>query len=84
MRCSIAHNYTVDFNLVQLLTANKFSVKEWKIYNGKYTHYTDIFPLETQIGKTNIFYIHSHHMVFTIQYTYRSQRHPKPESNDLD
>jgi hypothetical protein len=49
----------VDFNLVQLFTANRFSVKEQKRYNGKYTHYTEIFPLETQTGKTNIFYIHS-------------------------
>jgi hypothetical protein len=49
----------VDFNLVQYFTANRFSVKEQKRYNGKYTHYTDIFPLETQTGKTNIFYIHS-------------------------
>jgi hypothetical protein len=69
---------SVDFNLVQLFTANIFSVKEQKRYNGKYTHYTEIFPLETQTGKTNIFYIHSHHTLFTIQYTYRSQRHPKP------
>jgi hypothetical protein len=49
----------VDFNLVQYFTANIFSIKEQKRYNGKYTHYTDIFPLETQTGKTNIFYIHS-------------------------
>jgi hypothetical protein len=68
----------VDFNLVQYFTANRFSIKEQKRYNGKYTHYTDIFPLETQTGKTNIFYIHSHHTLFTIQYTYRSQWHPKP------
>jgi hypothetical protein len=50
---------SVDFNLVQYFTANIFSIKEQKRYNGKYTHYTDIFPLETQTGKTNIFYIHS-------------------------
>jgi hypothetical protein len=50
---------SVDFNLVQYFTANIFSIKEHKRYNGKYTHYTDIFPLETQTGKTNIFYIHS-------------------------
>jgi hypothetical protein len=50
---------TVDFNLVQYFTANIFSIKEQKRYNGKYTHYTEIFPLETQTGKTNIFYIHS-------------------------
>jgi hypothetical protein len=37
----------VDFNLVQLFTANRFSVKEQKRYNGKYTHYTEIFPVET-------------------------------------
>jgi hypothetical protein len=35
----------VDFNLVQLFTANRFSIKEHKRYNGKYTHYTKIFPL---------------------------------------
>jgi hypothetical protein len=38
---------SVDFNLAQLFTANIFSIKEHKIYNGKYTHYIDIFPLET-------------------------------------
>jgi hypothetical protein len=48
----------VDFKLVQYFTANIFSIKEQKIYNGKYTYYTDIFPLETQTGKTSIFYIH--------------------------
>jgi hypothetical protein len=69
---------SVDFNIVQYFTANKFSIKEQKIYNGKYTHCIEIFPLETQTGKTNIFYIHSHHTLFTIQYTCRSQRHPKP------
>jgi hypothetical protein len=40
----------VDFNLVQLFNANRFLVKEKKTYNGKYTHYTNIFPLETQTG----------------------------------
>jgi Cdc6-like AAA superfamily ATPase len=30
----------VDFNLVQLFTANIFSIKKQKRYNGKYTHYT--------------------------------------------
>jgi hypothetical protein len=50
---------TIDFNLVQYFTANIFSIKEHKRYNGKYTHYIEIFPLETQTGKTNIFYIHS-------------------------
>jgi phosphosulfolactate synthase (CoM biosynthesis protein A) len=32
-----------------------------KLVNSKveFLHYTDIFPLETQTGKTNIFYIHS-------------------------
>jgi hypothetical protein len=49
----------VDFNLVQYFIANKFSIKEHKIYNGKYTHYTEIFPLEAKTGITNIFYIHS-------------------------
>jgi hypothetical protein len=49
----------VDLRLVQYFTANIFSIKEQKIYNAKYTHYTEIFPLETQTGKTNIFYIHS-------------------------
>jgi hypothetical protein len=49
----------VDFNLVQYFTANRFSIKKQKIYSGKYTHYTYIFPLEIQMGKTNIFYIHS-------------------------
>jgi hypothetical protein len=49
----------VDFKLVQLFTTNTFLVKEHKICNGKYKHYIDIFPLETQTGKTNIFYIHS-------------------------
>jgi hypothetical protein len=49
----------VDFNLVQLFNANIFLVKEQKKYNVKYKHYTKTFPLETQIGKTNIFYIHS-------------------------
>jgi hypothetical protein len=68
----------VDFKIVQLFTANIFSVKEHKRYNGKYTHYIEIFPLETQTGKTNIFYIHSHHTLFIIQYTYMSQQHPKP------
>ena len=38
----------LDFNLVQYFTANKFSIKEQKRYNVKYTHYTDIFPLENQ------------------------------------
>jgi hypothetical protein len=65
--------YIVYFNLVQLFTTNKFSIKEQKRYNGKYTHYTEIFPLETQTEKTNIFYIHSPHTLFTIQYTYRIQ-----------
>jgi hypothetical protein len=37
-----------NFNLVQYYTANKFSIKEHKRYNGKYKHYTYIFPLETQ------------------------------------
>jgi hypothetical protein len=50
---------SVDFDLVQYFTTNKFSIKEQKRYNGKYTHYTEIFPLETQTGKTIIFYIHS-------------------------
>jgi len=54
------------------------TIKEQKIYNGKYAHYKDIFPLETQTGKTNIFYIHSSHTLFTIQYTYRIPYHPKP------
>jgi hypothetical protein len=49
----------VDFSLVQYFTRNIFSIKEQKIYNGKYTHSIDIFPLETQTRKTNIFYIHS-------------------------
>jgi hypothetical protein len=49
----------VDFNLVQYFTANRFSIKEQKRYNGKYTHYMDIFPLETQTKKISIFYIHS-------------------------
>jgi len=44
----------VDFNLVQLFTIKKISIKEQKRYNGKYTHYTKIFPLKTQTGKTNI------------------------------
>jgi hypothetical protein len=53
--------------------------KEQKRYNGKYKHYTEIFHLETQTGKTNIYYIDTHCVtLFTIQYTYRSQRHPKP------
>jgi hypothetical protein len=30
----------VDFNLIQYFTANRFSIKEQKKYNGKYTHYT--------------------------------------------
>jgi hypothetical protein len=52
--------FDVDFNLVQYFTCtNIFSIKEQKRYNGKYTHYTKIFPLETQTEKTNIFYIHS-------------------------
>jgi hypothetical protein len=68
----------VDFNLVQLFTANIFSVKEHKIYNRKYTHYREIFPLETQTKKTIIFYIHPLHTLFTIEYIYRSQWHPKP------
>ena len=63
----------VDFNLVQLFTANIFSVKEHKRFNEKYTYYTYIFPLETQTGKTIIFYIHSHHTLFIIQYTNRIQ-----------
>jgi hypothetical protein len=69
---------SVYFNLVQYFTANKFSIKEQKIYNGKYTYYIKIFPLETQTGKTNIFYIHSPHTLFKIQYAYRIQQHPKP------
>jgi hypothetical protein len=40
----IALIQNVDFNLVQLFNANRFSVKEQKLYNGKYTHYIDIFP----------------------------------------
>ena len=68
----------VDFNLVQYFTANIFSIKEHKRYNGKYTHYTKIFPLETQNGKINIFYIHSHHTLFTIKYTYRIMYQTKP------
>jgi hypothetical protein len=49
------YNFTVDFNLVQLFTANIFSIKEQKRYNGKYTHYTEIFPLENR----DILNIHS-------------------------
>jgi len=68
----------VDFNLVQYFTANKFSIKEQKRYNGKYTHYKDIFPWKPELGKpTYSIFIHSD-TLFTIQYTYRSQRHPKP------
>jgi hypothetical protein len=59
LRMQLGNMRIVDFNLVQYFTTNKFSIKEQKRYNGKYTHYTDIFPLETQTGKTNIFYIHS-------------------------
>jgi len=68
----------VYFNHVQLFTANIFLVKEQKRYNGKYTHYTDIFPLETQTEKTSIFYIHPLSYIVIIKYTYRSQWHPKP------
>jgi hypothetical protein len=55
-------SHPVDFNLVQYFTANIFSIKEHKIYNGKYTHYTYIFPLETQTGKpTYSIFIHIIH-----------------------
>jgi hypothetical protein len=60
----VSHDF--DFNLVQLFTANIISVKEQKIYNGKYTHYTNVFPPEYQIGKTNILYIH--HIIHFLQY----------------
>jgi hypothetical protein len=30
----------VDFNLLKYFTAYRFSIKENKRYNGKYTHYT--------------------------------------------
>jgi len=56
----------VDFDLIQYFTANGFSIKEQKRKNRKYTYYTKIFPLETQTGKTNIFYIQSYHTLFTI------------------
>jgi hypothetical protein len=62
-RFSILFSYCwvlfVDFNPMQYFSANRFSIKKHKKYNGKYTHYTKIFPLETQTGKTNVFYIHS-------------------------
>ena len=78
MQCKVSFIQIVDFNLLQYFTANKFSIKERKRYNVKYTHYTEIFPLETQTGKTNILYIIHSDTLFTIQYTYRSQWHPKP------
>jgi len=59
VKSQLAYPENVDFNLVQYFTANRFSIKEQKRYNGKYTHYTKTFPLETQTRKTNIFYIHS-------------------------
>jgi hypothetical protein len=58
---------SVDFNLVQYFTANKFSIKEHKRYNGKYTHYTKIFPLETQTGKTKTYSIFIH-IIHYLQY----------------
>ena len=55
MKPIIALIPNVDFNLVQSITANRFLIKQ-KRYNGTHTHYTDIFTLETQIGKTcNLF-----------------------------
>jgi hypothetical protein len=46
----------VNSNLVQYLLKLIFR-KEQKRYNGKYKHYTEIFHLETQTGKTSIYYI---------------------------
>jgi hypothetical protein len=56
----------VYFNHVQLFTVNRFSIKEQTRYNGKYTHYKDIFPLKTQTRKTSTFYIHTH--IHCLQY----------------
>jgi hypothetical protein len=68
----------VNFNLVLYFTTNIFSIKEHKRYNGKYTVHKDFSPGNPN-KKTNIFYINSlSHTLFTIQYTYRSQWHPKP------
>jgi hypothetical protein len=56
---SFSYCKAVDFNLVKYFTEIKFSIKEQKRCNGKYTQYIEIFPLETQTEKTSIFYIHS-------------------------
>ena len=57
----------VDFNLVQLFIANKFSIKEQKRYNGKYTHYTEIFPWKSESGKpTSSIFIHTYIVYNTI------------------
>jgi hypothetical protein len=45
----------VNSNLVQYILQTDIQ----KRYNGKYKHYTKIFHLETQTGKTNIYYIHT-------------------------
>jgi hypothetical protein len=62
----------VDFNLVQLFTANRFSIKEQKRYNGKYTHYTYFSPGNPNQENQHILYSFTH-TLFIIQYTYRSQ-----------
>jgi hypothetical protein len=47
--------HIVNSNLVQYLLQTDIQ----KRYNGKYKHYTEIFHLETQTRKTNIYYIHT-------------------------
>ena len=56
-RLFISEGYIpVNSNLVQYLLQTDIQ-KRQKTYNGKYKHYTDIFHLETQTGKTSIYYI---------------------------
>jgi hypothetical protein len=65
----------VDFNLVQLIIAKRFSIKTKKYrMPHTHTHYTYIFTLKSQTGKTsNLFraaplILFIHHIFIVIQY----------------
>jgi hypothetical protein len=57
--CANLGTMEINSNLVQYLLQTDIHQKEQKRYNGKYKHYTEIFHLETQTGKTSIYYIHT-------------------------
>jgi hypothetical protein len=69
----------VYFNLVRYFIAHNFSIKKKNKDTMENTHITQIFfPWKPKLGKpTYSIFIHSD-TFFTIQYTYRRQKHPKP------